>query len=258
MGSLLRAKLFRTGGGAAGNVAAGTVSQLLGGLSGVESVFNPLAAEGGADGESTEQLSRRGPGTIRHRGRAVLPVDFEIMAREASPAVAVARVLPARDPGNRLRPGWITLIVIPRSDEPRPWPSFRLREHIRKFLEARGPANTSFAHRLHVTGPDYWEVGVDATVAPVNAESAGEAETSARKALERFLHPLLGGPNDSGWLPGRNVYLSDLAAVLERAGKIDYVRELTMIVDGVPQGETVRVPEGRFVVAGTIRIRIAF
>jgi hypothetical protein len=68
MGSLVRAKMFRTGGGAAGNVAAGTVSQLLGGLSGVESVFNPLAAEGGADGESTEQFSVRGPGTIRHLG----------------------------------------------------------------------------------------------------------------------------------------------------------------------------------------------
>lgn len=255
-GGEIEARQYRTGGGVDGNVAANSITQALAGVAGLESVFNPRPAEGGSDGETLGALSIRGPYVLRSRGRAVTPGDFETMAKEASSAVAVARVLAARDGQGRPRPGWVTLIIIPRSAEPRPWPSFGLREKVRRAIEERAPAELADAHQLYVTGPQYQAVAVEAVIAPLDAQAAGTVEAAVRAALENFLHPLLGGPEGRGWEEGRDVYLSDVAAVLERIKGVDYARELRLYIDGRLQGEQARVPTGKTVVAGEIQIKL--
>ena len=255
-GAEVLAVRYRTGGGAQGNVATGAVSRLLAGVPGVQKVFNPHPAEGGADAEGPADLSTRGPRTLAHRGRALSPADYETMAREASAAVALAQALPARDPAGRPRPGWVTLLLLPRGADPRPWPSFGLRERVRRYVEERCPADLAAPHHLYVTGPLYLPVDVTATVAPVDPARAGEVEQQARTALATFLHPLAGGPEGRGWTPGREVCLSDVAALLERVSGVDSVRELALLLDGQLQGEHVPVPVDHLPVAGTLRIQV--
>jgi hypothetical protein len=81
-------------------------------------------------------------------------------------------------------------------------------------------------------------------------------EKDARAALNHFLHPLRGGPEERGWEPGRSVYLSDVASVLERVSGVDYVEELALLVAGGLQGERVRVPAGHVVAAGTFTLQL--
>jgi predicted phage baseplate assembly protein len=247
------ARVYRAGGGAAGNVAAGAVSQLLGGIPYVSGVTNPQAAEGGADGESTQQIRVRGPQTLRHRERALAGRDYESLAHEASPGVAVARALPTTHSSGRHMPGWVTLIIIPWGQEARPTPSFGLRRAVQDFVLAHAPAGLG---GLFVTGPTYLPVGVAAIVAPVDLNQAGPVGVAVRQALEAFFHPLTGGPGGQGWPFGRAVYLSDVAAVLETVPGVDYVQELDLLLDGTPQGETVPVPGDRIVVAGPMQVRI--
>jgi hypothetical protein len=255
-GAAILARQYRTGGGAAGNVAARTITQILGPIGGIEEVFNPLPASGGADGESFAQYEIRGPRTLRRRGRALLPGDYETVAREASPAVAFARAIPARDPAGRKAPGWVTLLLIPQSIEPQPQPSFGLREEVRQRIELLTSADIADAHRIYIAGPDYLPVDVDAVIVPLDPAEAGSVEQRARAALETFLHPLRGGPQGRGWDLGRDVFLSDIAAVLERVEGIDYVRELSLLLDSEAQGERVRVADDKVVVAGQIRLSL--
>jgi uncharacterized phage protein gp47/JayE len=255
-GAAMNARQYRTGGGLAGNVAAGLINQVLGPVGGIDEVFNPLPAEGGADAETTELLRVRGPRTVRHRGRAVTVEDYETLAHEASPSVAVARALPHRDPAGRDRPGWVTLVIIPHSAEPRPYPSFGLREAVRRFVAARAPADVVVAGQCTVTGPDYLPVDVEATVVPSDPTEAGAVEQAARAAIAGFLHPLTGGPAGRGRRPGEDVWLSDLAVVLERAAGVDHAREVALLLGGVAQGDHVRVPDERIAVAGEIRLRL--
>jgi uncharacterized phage protein gp47/JayE len=250
------ARRYRTGGGLVGNVAARSISQVLGPIGGIDEVFNPLPAEGGADGETTELLRLRGPRTVRHRGRAVTAEDYETLAHEASPSVAVARALPHRDPSGRDTPGWVTLVIIPHSAEPRPYPSFGLRERVRRFIAARAPADVVAAEQLVVTGPEYLTVDVAATIVPADPSEAGAVEQAARRAIAGFLHPLSGGQAGHGRAPGEDVWLSDLASVLERVEGVDHVREATLLLDGMAQGEHVRVPDDRIAVAGDIQLRL--
>jgi hypothetical protein len=255
-GAAILARQYRTGGGIAGNVAAKTITQIIGPIGGIEEVFNPLPASGGADGESFAQYEIRGPQTLRHRGRALLPGDYETFAREASPAVAFARAIPARDPGGRKAPGWVTLLLIPQSGEPRPQPSFGLREDVRRHIETHTSADLAAAHRIFVAGPDYLPVDVDAVIVPLDPAEAGSVEQRAREALETFLHPLRGGPEGRGWDLGRDVFLSDIAAVLERVAGIDYVKELSLLLNSESQGEQVKVADDKVVVAGQLRLSL--
>ena len=246
----------RSGGGLAGNVAMGGIKQLLGGIAGVQKVFNPRAAEGGADAETIEQCSVRGPLTIRHRGRAITPPDYETLAREASPAVAFVRAIPTRNVSGRPLPGWVTLLIIPQNEDARPWPSFGLRQHILKYIEERAPADLVGSGQIYVTGPDYLPIDVTATLSPIDPAEAGIVEKAARQALEDFFHPLRGGPDRRGWDLGRDVYMSDVAAVLERVKGVDYVKELTLFVQGNLQGERIPIADNRVVVAGVIRLKL--
>lgn len=245
-----------SGGGSTGNVPARAISQMLGVVPGIEGVFNPHAAEGGADSETLEAARDRGPRTIRHRGRAIEAADYETLALEASPAVAIARAIPGRHPSGALRPGWVTLLIVPRSHDPRPYPTFGLREDVRKFLESRAPADLASLHRIQVTGPLYLPVDVSATIVAKDPSQSAAVEKAARAALEHFLHPLDGGPSGQGWDLGRDVFLSDIAAVLERTEGLDYVEELTLLRNGVPQGESLAVEATEIVAAGTILFKL--
>ncbi|GGN94511.1 hypothetical protein GCM10011579_094070 [Streptomyces albiflavescens] len=253
-GAAILADLCRTGGGSAGNVATYTVSQVLGAAAGIEEVGNPVPAEGGADAETFEQLLRRGPGTVRARGRAVTAGDYEALARAASPSVARVRAYPGHGTDGRPAPGRVTLVVVPFSGEPRPGPSFGLCEEVRRSVAALAPAG--LADGIAVIGPAYLEVGVDATLVPRDLTRAGAVEQAARQALNAFFDPVRGGPDGAGLEPGGDVYASDLAAVLEGVEGIDRVEELALLLAAVPQGDVARIPAGRLAAAGLLRLRL--
>ncbi len=255
-GAAILARQYRTGGGNAGNVDAGKVSQILAPVGGIEEVFNPLPAAGGADGESARQYEIRAPQTLRHRGRALLPADYETFAREASPAVGFARAIPGRDSSGRRAPGWVTLLIIPYSSEPRPIASFELREEVRRYIEANTAADLAAAHRIYVSPPEYLGIDVDVTVVPLDPAAAGTVEQLMLDSLAAFFHPLTGGPDGTGWELGRDVFLSDVAAVLEHVAGVDYVKEIQLFVDSELQDESVEVADDRIVVAGQFRVNV--
>jgi hypothetical protein len=255
-GATVRARVYQTGGGTIGNVPSGAIKQVLGGGAGIEAAFNPKPAEGGADTETLAAVRVRGPQSIRHRGRAVTASDFEAMAREASAAVGFARGIPGRNPAGQPEPGWVTLLIIPYSSEPRPQPTFGLREQVRTYVEARAGADIAAAQRIFVCGPDYLLIDVHATVAPIDSTEARAVENAITAALMRFFHPLSGGPDGRGWDLGRDVFLSDVASVIEGTEGVDYVKELALLMEGGIQGETVAIANDRIAIAGNITIKM--
>lgn len=251
----IRSTRYRAGGGLPGNVPAGKIIQILSPVPSVQGVTNPRAADGGADGEDLFGVKTRGPQDLRHRWRALAACDYEALAKEAAPGVAAARALPATAPNGRPAPGWVTVIIVPQSLEPQPHPSLELRRRVQEYLWTRTPATVSRQH-LAVVGPTYLPVGVRARVAPLQAEEAGGLEDDIRAALSAFLHPLRGGVENYGGPFGRNVYLSDVASVLEGVAGVDYVTELNLLLNDVPQGDCVEVPADRIVVAGPVYLEM--
>jgi hypothetical protein len=71
---------YRTGSGAAGNVASGAITTLLQRPLGVSGVVNPQAATGGADPESIDDVRSNAPQTVLTLGRAVSVADYQNFA----------------------------------------------------------------------------------------------------------------------------------------------------------------------------------
>jgi uncharacterized phage protein gp47/JayE len=247
---------FESGGGADGNVAARAIAQLQGAVSGVQAVFNPRAAEGGSDGETLAAFSERAPASVRHRGRALTTGDYEAMVREASSAIAVVKAESNRNPDGRTLPGWVTIFIIPESQDPRPYPTRGLRQEVADYLSGQAPADLAASGQIYVTGPTYFPVDISATIVPVSPSVAGSVEKSAREALNQFLHPLHGGPTRDGWDFGRSVYLSDVATVLESVTDLDHAELIQLLVTDELRGDFVEVPLDQIVVAGTLRLKV--
>ena len=250
--SNIMAYQYQAGGGLAGNVAAGSITQLLGGAT-AQSVTNPAAAEGGADTEPAEDVSWRGPQVLRHRGSALAAADYEALALQASPGVAITRCLPATSPDLLPAAGWVTVILVPRSLDPQPQPSYELRQEVAAYLSERAPS-TMESGRIAAIPPKYLPVGVSAMVAAQEIDQSGLVKTAVVTALNQFFHPVYGGPAGMGWPFGRGVHLSDVAKLIENVAGVDYVTQLELLLNLIPVGQSVTVPPDRLVAAGLMQI----
>lgn len=240
----VRLARYRTGGGPAGNRPAGSVTQLRVAVPYVDAATNLFAAAGGTAGETLAEARERGPRALRHRGRAVAIADFEDLAREASPEVALAQGVPPRTAEEA---GSVALVIVPRSADPRPVPSLELLARVRDYVGERLCPTVD----LVVQGPEWVAVSVSAEVAPAPGASASEVHAVVLRRLAAFLHPLTGGVDGRGWPFGRKPHRSDLFALLEAAPGVDHVRSLRVTETGAPQSD-------RFLVhAGAHRITVS-
>jgi predicted phage baseplate assembly protein len=217
---------YRHGGGRRGNVGAGKLSVLLTSIPSVESVRNLDPATGGVDAETVENAKVRGPLYLRGGHRAVTATDFERLTLEAAPGVARARCLPPSAPGEPVR-----LLIVPRVDieperlvlEDLALPE-NLENRIKGFLDERRLLTT----RVLLDVPSYQGITITAEVHAAPTVRAEKVRTEAESALYRFINPITGGPDGSGWPFDLDLSIGDVFSVLRA-------------VPGVQRAETVHI-----------------
>ncbi|MTE17756.1 putative baseplate assembly protein [Streptomyces sp. TRM43335] len=215
-GARVRVARYRTGGGPAGNVARGAISVLRSSVPYVARVVNREAARGGVAGETVANAKLRAPDALRMQERAVTAEDYEIIGRQAAPSVRRVRCLPAADGAGAVRVLVVPDAVADEGDRLRfeqLIPSDQVLRAITASLDERRLIGT----RLVVEPPVYQGVTVVArlTAAPGDTDRVRDA---ALTALYRYLDPLHGGPDGTGWPFGRPVQYGEVFGVLQRAG----------------------------------------
>jgi predicted phage baseplate assembly protein len=253
----VRMKRYQSGGGVRGNRQESAVVQLKTTVPYIEKVVNTEASAGGAEAETLNMLYERAPRMIRHRNRAVTVEDYADVAMLASPEVARARCVPLRKLaadalGGSLEPGAVSVIVVPRTRDPKPLPTLELISRVESYLRERIVPTAG----VSVVGPLYLRVNVAAEIALVSLEGAGAVEQAVRDRLEAFLHPLTGGMDGKGWDFGREPYKSDFYALIEKVPGVDHIRSLTLTQREEPAGTKAT---GRFLVySGSHAINLIF
>lgn len=221
---------------------------------------------GGVDTSgSIDQRTGRLLQTLSTSVRAVTAADFERLAheigdRQATPIARTAfrthRDASCAQPGQpeTEQIAAVVIVVPDLPDSPAPSPEPPLIEAI--FTELR--QHRLLATRLHVVGPTYVEVGVQATVA--RKRGSGLSGPHLDTLIREFLHPIRGWFDGAGWPFGRDVYFSELFQLLEGQPGVDHVDELTLTGAGgviVPPSEGGRaVPDNGLVRAGAIATTI--
>ncbi|MCT2593932.1 putative baseplate assembly protein [Streptomyces sp. N2-109] len=268
-GAALRVPGYRTGGGHRGNVARGALRVLRSSLPYAARVENRRPALGGVDGESVENARVRGPMTLRTLHRAVVPHDYEQLAREVAPDAVRVKCVPAREvraqgtervgstgqggagqggagqggAGQDDQTGGVRLLIVPagrsdaqgriRFDELKPPPDTLAM--ISSYLEERRPIGT----RLTVEPPYYQGVTVVASVIRTEGGSVAtdRLRDSALTALYSYFNPLTGGPAGEGWPFGRPVHSGEVFGVLQQVPGIDLVEDVRLFPADPVTGE---------------------
>ncbi len=160
---------------------------------------------------------------LRKLERAVSRQDFESLALEASPKVARARCLPLRNLEIDLegvREGHVSLIVLPVKEAEADIAT--VVSDVVKHLTPRLLLTT----RLHVVKPLFLGVTVEADIKLLPDQKSAGIQEKALQEIERFFDPrpdaLLNTP---GWPFGRNVYVSEIYALLDQLPFVDFVKE---------------------------------
>src|SRR5262249_42922379 len=71
---------YRSGSGARGNVGPEAIARMMWAVKGISQVRNPIAANGGRNGEAPEQIKQFAPQTFRSQERAVTEADYAAIA----------------------------------------------------------------------------------------------------------------------------------------------------------------------------------
>lgn len=215
---------YRTGGGDAGNVEVGAVTTLSSSLSLVESVTNHAPADGGADAEPVDAVADRVGSTLRTGERAVTARDFEAIARQAGRGLGAVTC--------EAGPDGATLSVVPETDGPAPAPTRALCERIADAVAASAPVTLGDGDgsAVSVQGPRYAAVSVAVTVRAAGGRPVSSLREATRTALDRYLHPLSGGPDGEGWAFGTLPEGGELASMVAAVDGIAAVSNCSVTV----------------------------
>lgn len=237
---------YSTGGSAGGNVGEMTVKTLRTSVPFVDGVFNPEAASGGFDTEVMGELERRGPQIIKHQNRAVTEEDFEWLVRQASRGIARVKCLPDMNNREEFESGWVTVVIVPSSGEPRPIPSLELKRRVQQYLEENAANVVSFPRHISVVGPYYVKVTVNAAILCDSLQTVAAVEKAVLERVTSFLHPLTGGYEGGGWEFGRLPHFSDFFPILEEIKDVDHVEELSLVISDENQAKDIHITSELF------------
>lgn len=235
---------FRSGGGAQGNVPAGSLSVLRTPVDGV-SCTNPEPATGGRDAEPLAEALRRAPQDFQARDRAVTVRDYETLAAHHG-GVARVRAITRRDIWAFAQPGEVEVVLVPHvppaerldgrvtADQLRSYALDHVLEEVAAHLRERATIGAvpvvRFAHSKQVL------VRARVHVRP-DEDAAGVRQRILRR-LNSSINPLPDSGGGSGF--GIPLRVSNLYRVMEEAEPgVEYVDRVQLEVGQVPDRNAV-------------------
>ena len=223
------AREYRSGGGRAGNVAAGKINAMQGSVEGIASVTNMRAALGGSDEEELDEAKLRAPLALKSKNRAVTSEDFEYLAM-ATPGVRLrrAKALPLYHPEFNTAPipGVVTVVIVPDSDSPKPSPGEATRRIVCEHLNR----HRLLTSEVCVIAPVYRLVRIEADIVVAATADLSEVKRAIEQSLTRYFHPLDGGDEGLGWPFGGEIFYSSVYRVLLQVDGVSRIRENQLLI----------------------------
>lgn len=172
---------------------------------------------------------------LRQRYRAVTVEDFEqLVLKNWEQAASIKRLEVLHqsnleltgDQKYALSPGHISLVVVP--DNPKIKADSQemtaLKQALKTWLESRILLTT----RLHIVRYNEVTVNTSADLYLEDSADPQKVQTDAEAAIQTFFNPLNSGTywDGKGWPFGRNVYASEVYALLDKISGVDYVKKV--------------------------------
>jgi hypothetical protein len=242
LGMRIVAMRYRHGGGKAGELPVGTVSQGEGLPAPIQDVTNVVAARGGKDAETLDEARRRAPRELKTLRRAVTAEDFDLLARQ-TPGVRIARtvVVPLHRPYQaegiaapgldfaRVAPGVVSVVAVPDDAGLYPVPTEGALRTVCRHLDRVRLVTTE----AYVVAPQYVRLfDLEVIVVAQPGYSRTQLRETIAARLEGYFHVLRGGADGSGFPFGGSLHHAELVAQVFRAEGVERVERLVASYDG--------------------------
>ena len=226
-GVVIRMRNYSVGGGRSGNVMSGALSVLKSSIPYVAGVTNRHPANGGVDGETIAEAKDRGPITLRTKDRAVTAEDFEQITREVAPEIRRVRAVPAGDESVDAGGVRVLCVPAPRSDDVRiPFEELVIPDTATSKIAERLEQCRLIGTRISIEAPYYQAVTVVARLVARRRALVEQVNEAALEALYRYLSPLTGGPDGTGWPWGRPVQSGEVFGALQGVPGVELVEDV--------------------------------
>jgi hypothetical protein len=226
---------YRVGNGSRGNVGAESIRHAVTSVAGILAVRNPLAARGGVDPETIEQVRRRAPEAFRTQQRAVTEADYAEVATRLTGVDNAAATL-------RWTGSWHTMSVTAdrRGGEPMTADfNHSLHRHLDTFRMA--------GHDLNFHEPVYvaLEIALHVCVRPDHFRSDVRRALDELFSARRLRDGRLGLFHPDNFSFGQTVYLSRLYAAAHDIPGVQSLKVTTFRRQG--SKDSVALEDGRLV-----------
>lgn len=231
---------YMTGGGRAGNVGPGMLTQLRERFAAI-TVTNPERAAGGEDGETAAAFLARGRDAVRNLECAVTADDFMLAAMSAG-GVARARAYAQREAWIFGQHGVVEVLAVPGLDPDAETGAVTaaaleasrtepLRERIADTIDGRRPIGV----RTQVKWAKCLAVSISGRIAAAPSEDLAAVERRVTRRLNQLVSPL------GGWPFGKTLRASDVyEAILDDPG-VRFAEQITLTTELGPEGDTARL-----------------
>lgn len=232
---------YRRGGGRAGNVAAGTLTQVKPAIAGIE-VTNPERAGGGSDLETLDALIRRAPSCLYSLRVAVTARDYEQVALSTG-GIARASAVADAELWRHAQRGMVVVRIMPEIDVsglPNGAVSETIvRDHRVDAIRDRAEAALEDRRPLGIlTRVDWVKVRAVAVNARVMA-SPGADLVATEQGIHRRINALLSPLNERPI--GQEIRASEVYEQILAEPGVRYADGLNFTIDGVPKGDVVDI-----------------
>ena len=198
-------------------------------------------------------------------GRKSLPQQYRPVPSHCSmssewpsprPEPALARVRAFADLDLNVRcadaPGTVSVIIVPYLPIGRPAPTDELLSRVTRHLADRKTLGT----RIRVFGPGYTSVDVAASVTVTRGIDRQRAKATIEQAIRIFLDPVVGGPGGRGWPFGRDVYRTEIMALVGELPGVELVTDVRVASDSTEACANACVPDGNLVRVGSLDVEV--
>lgn len=201
-------------------------------LPGIRSVAYIAPAEAGRASETRRDLRTRVSERAKHRNRAIQSWDYERLVLERFPDIGKAKCFPnlraAMDPAERVRPGHVLIVVLPKSSPD--WTPWRMPtlggDRLEEIARAIAPLASPFA-RIEVRNPVYERIQVRCTVRLARGHGEGHSLKLVDRALCEYISPWSGIGYRAGF--GWRVRRHDIEAHLLSLGFVEAVSGFSLL-----------------------------
>lgn len=101
----------------------------------------------------------------------------------------------------------------------------QLTQALDSFLNERRMLTTE----LVISEPDYVWVSIEATVRVEPLFDSNRVRRDIEAACYRFINPLTGGPDGTGWPFGRALAIADVFSLLQRVSGVEYLEDCRIV-----------------------------